>query len=118
MPVFSMPGADSTPASFLVCFNYNLAMTDNVSCPECERLKKASHDAYRSWLGYRPMHTGYRPKSRWLKDDKSAVTSLERAYNLAEAKYQLHRAEHKDDSDPRDVVKNINIVTRDGRLTP
>jgi hypothetical protein len=94
-------------------------MADNTeACQECENLKKASHDAYRSWRGYRPMHTDYRPKSRWFKDDKNAVSQLERTYNLAEAKYQLHLATHKDDSDPRDVVRNLSTVIRGGRLKP
>jgi hypothetical protein len=94
-------------------------MVEALECQECLILKKSSEDAYRSWLGYRPMHTGYRPKSRWLKDDKATVQALERAYHLAEAKYNLHRTEHdKSKADPRDFVRNFNIVLRKGRLKP
>ena len=94
-------------------------MVDNTTaCQECAILKKNSEDAYRSWVGYRPMHTGYRPKSRWFKDDRNAVSQLQRSYNLAEAKYQLHRATHGNDSNPRDVVRNLSTVIRGGRLEP
>lgn len=82
-------------------------------------MNKASRDAYRSWIGYSPMHTGYRPKSRWSNADKRAKSQLENAYNLADAKYQLHRIEaHGDSTSPTDVVKYMNIITRNGRLKP
>jgi hypothetical protein len=98
---------------------YNLLMTGTTeTCKECENLKKASYDAYRSWRHYRPMHTGNRPQSRWFKDDRNAVSQLQQSYNLAEAKYQLHLATHKDDSNPRDVARNISTVFRKGRLEP
>ena len=69
-------------------------MAETLACQECLVLKKSLEDAYRSWVTYRPMHSGYRPKSRWFKDDKTTVEALERAYNLADTKYNLHRAEH------------------------
>ena len=64
------------------------------------------------------MHTGYRSKSRWFKDDKNAVSQLERTFNLADAKLQLHLATHKDKSDPRDIYRNLSIVIRGGKLKP
>jgi phosphoglycolate phosphatase-like HAD superfamily hydrolase len=93
-------------------------MADQPACEECERLKKYSQSAYRDVSGYRPMHTDRRSKSRWFKGDKAALTELERAYNLANANYQLHLATHSDSADARDVVRNLNILAREGRLKP
>ena len=95
-------------------------MAETLTCQECLILKRNSENAYRSWSTYRPMHHDARPKSRWFKDDKRAVEALERAYNLAEAKYNLHRAEHDKSatSDPQGFVRNFNIVMRNGRLRP
>jgi hypothetical protein len=89
------------------------------ACQECSTLKEHSQYAYRSWMGYRPMHSGYRPKSRWFKDDKSTHEGLERAYHLAEAKYRLHQEAHdKENANPHEVVRNLSIVIRGGRLKP
>jgi hypothetical protein len=93
-------------------------MADAAVCQECERLREASRQAHRDWTFYRPMHSGYRPQSRWSKADREARTALERAYNLAEAKYQLHHAEHMDNPDGRDVARNLSTVIRGGRLKP
>ncbi len=89
------------------------------SCQECEDLRKASSDAHREWVRYRPQHTGYRPRSRWFKSDRDGVNQAQRAYNLAQAKYELHLATHGDGSTrARDVVRNLSIVVRQGRLKP
>jgi|GEM_PF-5059740 len=87
-------------------------------CRECEELKKASLDARHHWMGYRPMHTGHRPKSRWLKEDRNVESRLHEAYNLAEAKYQLHLNTHADSVNAHDTYRNLSIVIRNGRLTP
>jgi hypothetical protein len=93
-------------------------MADTAVCRECEKLKEESRQARRDWTFYRPMHSGYKPQSRWSKADGDARVALERVYHLAEAKYQLHRAEHLDNPDARDVVRNQSIVIRGGRLKP
>jgi len=96
---------------------YNLIMEENIACQECEDLGRAARDASRHAFGYRPfMHTGYRPKSRWCRADRDALHQAEKAYNLAEAKYRLHLATHASDSNPRDVVRDLSIVIRGGRL--
>jgi len=93
-------------------------MIDAAPCRDCEELERASKQAYRDWTFYRPMHIDRRSKSRWFKADRDASAALERAYNLAEAKYHLHRAEHEKDPDGRDVARNLSIVIRSGRLKP
>ena len=76
--------------------------------------------AQRSLLGYQPTHTSlgsseHKPKSRWPKGDRRTLEALERAYHLAEAKYNLHRAEHDKGSGS---LRDFNIVMRGGRLKP
>jgi len=94
-------------------------MSELVPCAECERLEKESQSAYRSWMMYRPWSTSdRRPKSRWFKDDKEAYKGLEKSYHLAQAKYSLHAATHSQSADAREVVQNMNIVMRGGRLAP
>jgi hypothetical protein len=94
-------------------------MAELTPCADCERLNKESQSAYRSWMLYRPFSTSdRRPKSRWFKDDKAAYANLEKSYHLAQAKYDLHTGTHSESAEGRDVVKNINIVMRGGRLTP
>jgi hypothetical protein len=94
-------------------------MADAVKCQECEDLKRASQDAYRYSVSYRPMHNGYRPKSRWFKADREAVEQAKRSYNMAQARYQIHLAAHAGDSaNPRDVEKSLTILMREGRLKP
>ena len=93
-------------------------MAEDSKCQQCDELKEASKDAYRSFLRYRPMHSGHRPQSRWYKADREARGELERAYHLAEAEYNAHRASHSEAVDPREFVKNLNIIIRKGRLKP
>lgn len=94
-------------------------MPDATECQECQALKQASKQAYRDWTFYRPIHTDGRSKSRWFKSDRDAHSALERAYHLAEAKYQLHVFEkHSQNPDGREVARNLSIVIRDGRLKP
>lgn len=93
-------------------------MADSTVCQECENLKEASRQAHKDWTFYRPMHSGYRPQSRWFKADREARAALEHASNLAEAKYQLHRAEHENNPDGRDIARNLSTVIRNGRLKP
>jgi hypothetical protein len=96
-----------------------LNVAEDVKCSECERLRESSLQAQRAFTFYQPMHSGYRPKSRWFKDDRQTRSRLEEAYNLAEAKYHLHRAEHSGgQADGRDVARSISIVLRNGRLKP
>jgi hypothetical protein len=64
------------------------------------------------------MHTDRRSRSQWFKADKAALTELERASNSANANYQFHLATHSDSADARDVIKNLNILAREGRLKP
>jgi hypothetical protein len=93
-------------------------MGDSTLCQECERLREASRQARHDLTFYSPVYSRHRPQSRWLKADREAHCVLQRAYNLAEAQYQLHRDEHADDPDGRDVARNLSIVFRDGRLKP
>jgi hypothetical protein len=94
-------------------------LAEESSCRECEDLCKASRDAYRAWVGYRPQHTGYRPRSRWFKDDRDGLDCAQRSYNLARAKYELHLATHEGNSiEARDAVRNYSIIARQGRLKP
>ena len=94
-------------------------MPDAIPCQECEELKQASKQAYRNWTFYRPTHTDKRSKSRWFKADRDAHSTLERAYNLSEAKHRLHVLEkHSENVDGREVARNLSIVIRKGRLKP
>jgi hypothetical protein len=75
--------------------------------------------AYKSRRSYQPMHGGYRPKSRWFKGDKSAIEGLERACNLAEAKYRFHKDTHDNEkATVHEAMRNLSIIMRNGRLKP
>jgi hypothetical protein len=61
----------------------------------------------------------YRPRSRWPKDYRGEMSRLERATNLARAKYELHLfGDHKDKSYEGRAITNLEIVIREGRLKP
>jgi hypothetical protein len=42
-------------------------MADAAMCQKCERLKEESRQAHRDWMFYRPMHSGYKPQSRFVQ---------------------------------------------------
>lgn len=78
-------------------------------CQECEQLRSGQDYAFRSWASYRPMHDGHRPPSGWFKGDRDAKAVLDRAYKLAQAKYELHRATHET-ADAANIAQGLNVV--------
>jgi hypothetical protein len=89
--------------------------------PDCEECRKLKDDLVReeySVRGFRP-EGAYRPRSRWPKDYREEMSRLERATNLARAKYELHLfGDHKDKSYEGRAITNLEVVMREGRLKP
>jgi hypothetical protein len=99
----------------------NPTTCEHPDCDECRRLKDTMINSQYSFRSYRPDIGSYsmKAKSRWPKGWREGSRELERAANLARARYELHLGTvHKGEADPRNVIRNLEIIMREGRLEP
>ena len=92
---------------------------EHPECEECRKLKDAKVDTEWDLRSCRPDSGTYRSKSRWPKAWRDEHYRLEKTANLARAKYYVHLAtDHKDTGHQHDLGANLDIILREGRLTP
>ncbi|HEY4838781.1 MAG TPA: hypothetical protein VIH72_09245 [Candidatus Acidoferrales bacterium] len=92
---------------------------EHPDCEECRERKDAMVDASYSYRGYRPDVGTYQSKSRWPKGYREESVRLERASNLASARFHFHLgSEHKDEYHTKNLPKYLTIIMREGRLEP
>jgi hypothetical protein len=92
---------------------------EHPECNECRKLKDAMVNAQMSFRSCRPDLGSYKSKSRWPKAWRDQHYQLEKASNLARAKYYLHLGkDHQDKNHQYDLAENALIVMREGRLKP
>lgn len=87
-------------------------------CAECRTLKDAQVNAEYNVRSFQPPDPR-KSRSRWPQAYKAEMDRIERHANLARAAYELHLiSAHKKETDDRTVMRNLDIVVRDGRLKP
>jgi hypothetical protein len=94
---------------------------EHPDCGKCRELKDAMVGAEESYRTCRPDFGEYRPKSRWPQAWKDEYRRRENAANLSRANYEFHLGtDHMDENESRDhnLVRNLQIILREGRLKP
>lgn len=99
---------------------------ENPECEECRRLQDTVASAQDSYRSCRPEYGNYRmsAKSRWPKAWREESHRQELASNLARAQYEFHRISKHDpefetnEAKQREVFRNLDIIRREGRLSP
>jgi hypothetical protein len=92
---------------------------EHPECEECRKLKDGRVYAEMALRSFRPFPETHKPKSRWPKAWRNEHYQLEKAANLARARYDVHLATvHKDEAHQHDLARNMEIMLRDGRLGP
>lgn len=92
---------------------------EHPECETCRSLKDAKVYAEMTLRSCRPDSGTYKSKSRWPRAWKDEHYRLEKAVNLARAKFHLHLGQdHDDESHKHNMAENALIVLREGRLKP
>ena len=92
---------------------------EHPECEECRQLQDRMVNAEYSVSSFAPSFGGGRPKSNGGQSYKDGFRRLELARNDARAKYEFHLGTvHQDQSHQGDLVRNLEIMLREGRLNP
>jgi hypothetical protein len=92
---------------------------EHPDCAECRQLKDRMVRAEYGVTAFGPTFCGGKPKSKWSKGFKDEFRNRELAANEARAEYEYHLGTvHKDEGHQRDLIQNLEIIMREGRLKP
>jgi hypothetical protein len=92
---------------------------EHPECEECRKLKDGMVDAEMALRSCRPDVGSYKSKSRWPKAWRDQHYRLEKASNLARAKFYMHLGrDHNDEAHKHDMAENALIILREGRVRP